>query len=241
VFAEVILALFPLPYGSLWERIDTAAIDAAIAFGIIGEVIFSRKDARIQTELRRLSNAELTESKRRLVEADEEIARLMDHVQRSNEFRTVNADIFAESIKDLPKGNVIVLYERHVPDASHLAVMLAGAFQKAGWDTETGNDFSPVVLPSILPWHVPPTTITGHQKFGISVTAKRFAHNDASDPLNVLSRAIFKSGAETSVSHGSDPQLPENTIRLIVCAKAVSWPMPRAQIEAMKKVIAMPQ
>ena len=59
LIAEFIIAYIHPAYDSVLNRLVTAAADAAIAIGIVGEVIFSRKDARIQTELRSRSNKQL--------------------------------------------------------------------------------------------------------------------------------------------------------------------------------------
>ena len=61
VAAEFVFALIHPPYDSLWNIWGTVIADAGIAFGIIGEVICGRLDARIQTELRKRSTDRLAD------------------------------------------------------------------------------------------------------------------------------------------------------------------------------------
>ncbi len=59
VLAELAIAGIHPPYDSLLNKLGTTLADAAIALGIVGEVLFGRMDARIQTELRNRSNKRL--------------------------------------------------------------------------------------------------------------------------------------------------------------------------------------
>lgn len=62
VVAEFAIAAIHPSYNSFLEQWGSAVADAGIAFGIVGEVLFSRKDARIQTELRSRSNKKLADA-----------------------------------------------------------------------------------------------------------------------------------------------------------------------------------
>ncbi|WP_158928863.1 hypothetical protein [Acidisphaera sp. S103] len=62
VAAEFALASVHPSYDSLWNRWGSAAADALIAIGIVGEVLFGRMDGRYQTELRRRSTVKLAEA-----------------------------------------------------------------------------------------------------------------------------------------------------------------------------------
>jgi hypothetical protein len=75
VIAGFIIASIHPAYDSFLEQWGSATADAAIAFGIVGEVLFSRKDAKIQTELRRQSNAKLSDAVTNASEANERAAK----------------------------------------------------------------------------------------------------------------------------------------------------------------------
>lgn len=75
VVAETALAVIHPSYDSLWNRVGSSIADAVIAIGIVGEVLFSRWDARIQTELRRRSNDKLGVAERAAAEANEKAER----------------------------------------------------------------------------------------------------------------------------------------------------------------------
>jgi len=62
VIAEFAIAAIHPPYDSFLEQWGSAVADTVIALGIVGEVLFSRTDARIQTELRKRSNAKLADA-----------------------------------------------------------------------------------------------------------------------------------------------------------------------------------
>jgi hypothetical protein len=64
VLGEFLIAGIHPSYDSFLEQWGTAMADAAIAIGIVGEVLFGRMDARIQTELRTRSNKKLAEAER---------------------------------------------------------------------------------------------------------------------------------------------------------------------------------
>lgn len=62
VIVEFVIAAVHPSYNSLFERLGSAIADAVIALGIVGEVIFSNRDSKLQTELRKRSNDRLKEA-----------------------------------------------------------------------------------------------------------------------------------------------------------------------------------
>jgi hypothetical protein len=69
VIVELVLAIAHPSYDSPWERWGSAASDALIALGIVGEVMFGMWDSRIQTELRNRSNKRVADATVRAAEA----------------------------------------------------------------------------------------------------------------------------------------------------------------------------
>jgi hypothetical protein len=76
VFAEFVIAGVHPPYDSFLEQWGSASADAAIALGIVGEVMFGMWNNRIQTELRKRSNDKLGAAEKAASEANERAAQL---------------------------------------------------------------------------------------------------------------------------------------------------------------------
>ncbi len=92
VLAELAIAWIHPPYDSLVERWGSVCADAAVALGIVGEVIFGRLDARIQTELRRRSNDRLGDAIGRLAQVEFDNGFLEESVAEANQ-RAAEADL----------------------------------------------------------------------------------------------------------------------------------------------------
>lgn len=75
VIVEFLIAGFHPPYDSFLEQWGSASANAFVALGIVGEVVFSGKDARIQTELRSRSNKQLAGAVEAASEANERAAK----------------------------------------------------------------------------------------------------------------------------------------------------------------------
>lgn len=72
VIAELVIAWIEPPYNSFLT--DSAITDAAIAIGIVGEVMFGMWDGRLQTELRKRSNDKVEAATLRAARAEEQLA-----------------------------------------------------------------------------------------------------------------------------------------------------------------------
>jgi hypothetical protein len=93
VIAEIVIAYIHPPYDSLLNEWGTTLADAAVAFGIAGEIIFSRLDARIQTEIRRRSNEKVAAASDRAAKAETELI----------EFRTPRRSKLRPLVEKLPE------------------------------------------------------------------------------------------------------------------------------------------
>jgi hypothetical protein len=93
VVAEIVIAWVHPLYDSPLNRWGATLTDAAIALGIVGEVIFSRLDARIQTELRRRSNEQLASAQADAAKANKATEELR---QRNLELEQAVAPRFLE-------------------------------------------------------------------------------------------------------------------------------------------------
>lgn len=214
----------------------TVGSNVIVTLGVAAEVLFSRR-ARVRAEqLQILSDERISEANERAAdaeartkEAEVEILRLMEHARLVNSPRFMNADIFVQEISNLPKGHAIILYDRHVLDAHIVALSLAAAFQTADWDTETNliQHIMAVTPAQIVPWHEQPQTNKGQSPWGISIAARKFDTTNKDDPINVLQRAILKSGADNTVYPILDESLADGAFRLIVKAKTPLWPRPK--------------
>jgi hypothetical protein len=124
VIAEFIIAgVHPL-YDSFWEQWGSAIADAVIAFGIIGEVLFSARDGKIQTELRKRSNEKLSEAITRAAALETDAAELR---KRAADLEQITA---WRKISPQEKERMIEILK---PDASGLRVF----FEYQNGDMET--------------------------------------------------------------------------------------------------------
>jgi hypothetical protein len=92
VFAELVIVGIHPPYDSSLNKWGSALADASIALGIVGEVLFSRLDARIQTELRSRSNKELAAAVQSAARANERAAEAQLQLANFRSARTLTRD-----------------------------------------------------------------------------------------------------------------------------------------------------
>lgn len=141
VSAEIIIAWLHPPYDSPFNEWGSTLADAVIAIGIVGEVVFSRLDARIQTELRRRSNEKLASATKSAAEANVRAAEaeLKAETLRSElAWRRITAQE-AEKISevlgraDLPKFGLRIFHVANDPEALTLSQDIAEVFRRNGW------------------------------------------------------------------------------------------------------------
>ena len=138
-------------YDSFLERWGSVIADAAIGFGIVGEVIFSRKDSRIQTELRKRSNKQLEDA---VKEASEANRRAAETAAVAEQLRFENltlhrvmmprhvgavgfdgpppAQIWFAGVQAFPGTNVVIQFVSDA-EAQNLAHEIALVLQILGW------------------------------------------------------------------------------------------------------------
>jgi hypothetical protein len=151
VIAEFVIAgIHPL-YDSILEQWGSAMANGAIALGIVGEVIFSRMDARIQTELRSRSNKQLAtamkeagEANVRAAEAQTEAARL--RAQFSWRTLAPQAAEHLGTILSMSPGEINIEYVDSDPEALYLAIQFSEVFEKANWQVAMRSMSMPGVL-----------------------------------------------------------------------------------------------
>jgi len=145
IIGEFVIAYAHPPYDSFWNHWGITFADAAIAVGIVGEVIFGRLDARIQTELRARSNKQLADAEKDAAEANAKTEQLRTanlELQRILEPRRIvmgsrdgdrdtRAPLF-EALKEFAGTRAFV---QAVPDfeAQTLAADIMRVLQQSGW------------------------------------------------------------------------------------------------------------
>jgi hypothetical protein len=143
VLAEFAIAVFHPPYNSFLEQWGSAVANAVIALGIVGEVLFSRKDARIQTELRKRSNGQLAsaiesaaeagaraaEANAKALEAQAELDRLKAPRLLSEEQR----GRITEKMRQFADQEFTGAVTMGVSDAWTLWRLIANSLEGAGW------------------------------------------------------------------------------------------------------------
>jgi hypothetical protein len=190
VIAEVIIAWVHCPYDSLFNVLGNALADAAVAIGIVGEVIFGRFDARIQTELRRRSNAKLTDAVKAASDAND---------------RAANAELETEKLRIIASWRALTK-EQHESLALTLRASGAGAsvrfcvlmndqeslafahriaipFRAAGWavgyrfDSYTHNIMTGLMLPEPRDnWLEEIGVVNGRVRYAFSSSGISFAN-----------------------------------------------------------------
>lgn len=135
VIAEVVIAWIEPPYG-LFLRLSVPT-DIAIALGIVGEVLLGMRNNRIQTELRRRSNAQLASAKL-------EIARL--NTPRVNLLTLENVAVIVEKLSPFSGTKFDVGHAPNGREQWDLLWQLEPVFAKAGWVFEDWNP-GPLPLP----------------------------------------------------------------------------------------------
>lgn len=149
IIAEFVIAYVHPTYDSILNRLGTVTADAAIALGIVGEVIFGRMDARIQTELRSRSNKQLVtametagQANERAAGAEKEAATArveQERLKAQFAWRTFSPQVIArlEQTLSVHPGEVNVQYVANDPEALYFAIQLSNVFGKANWQAAT--------------------------------------------------------------------------------------------------------
>lgn len=146
VAAEFLIAWVHPPYNSFIERWGSVLADLIITAGIVGEVIFSRKDSRIQTALRKRSNDKLGAAEKAAEEARERAAKLeieaadargrVADIERITAWRHITEkqrENVAASIRNvLSEVDLLVEYERGDAEAWSYGREIIAIFEAAG-------------------------------------------------------------------------------------------------------------
>jgi hypothetical protein len=137
VIAELVIAWIEPPYKTFLA--ESAITDAAIALGIVGEVMFGMLDGRIQTELRRRSNDMVAEANTIAAQAIKEAAEARERtaeVEKLTAWRRIKPEQYSSIIKAIRDGaaeiDLLVEYERGDAEAFSYARQIAWAFEQAG-------------------------------------------------------------------------------------------------------------
>jgi hypothetical protein len=157
VLAEIVIACVHPPYDSALNEWGTTLADAAIALGIVGEVIFGRLDARIQTELRRRSNELLASATKTAAQANERAAEARKQAAEAQlAFEKFRAPRFltaeqlagiSEKLKRYAGQQFTGAVAPGIGDASPLWRQIARALRDAGWVGPPSD--SPAAIPAI--------------------------------------------------------------------------------------------
>lgn len=162
VVAELVLAAVHPSYDSLWNRAGSAFADAAIALGIVGEVWFGRRDARIQTELRNRSNKKLGDAEKIAAEANERAKQIELELAKFKAPRSLTPEqqkALAAEISVFKGQRVYLVASPSTSETEIFMRVLAYVFQLAEW-TIVGTNSSPqpiFILPTgvIVQWYAP--------------------------------------------------------------------------------------
>jgi hypothetical protein len=187
VVTELIIVWVHPPYDSTLNEWGTALADAAIAIGIVGEVIFSRKDARIQTELRNRSNRRLGAAVQSAAEANLKAEQL----RKAMAWRHLEKGPFLKSVGEI-SGDAHIAYVRDDPETFHFTQELQMLLSEAGWRLP-----DPQPIRYLLDDHslvVSTSPITRVSSIGVTIaTGDPDGNPEICSALKALERAILDS------------------------------------------------
>jgi hypothetical protein len=158
VIAELVIAFVEPPYNIFLKL--SAPTDAAVAIGIVGEVLFGMWDGRIQTELRNRSSkrlADATEGAARAIERAAAAELEAERLRKELAWRRISPN---ETLKmsevlsrpDLPKFGLRIEHPANDPEVITFANDIAEVFRKNGWpvlfiSTVSSHTFSGMMIP----------------------------------------------------------------------------------------------
>jgi hypothetical protein len=224
-----------------WWKITVAiAANLLIFGGVWGELWFAERaraadDGRVAEAEKAVaeSNVRALEAKERTAAAEVQLERLRQQGRQIAAPRIPKLEPFMEEIAKASPSMAEVLYDSNVSDAFFLATMIRGMLGNAGWEMRPNKipGVTPILPQSLVVDPPPPGlpiffSVPGRiSPEGIAIIASRPKRDpdDPTDSRNALAQAIFKSGAERKLSFGTDPQLPDNELRIVVGHKALSW------------------
>jgi hypothetical protein len=128
---EVLIAAAHPSFDSFMEIWGSVIADSLVALGVIGELLFSAKGSRCQTELRRRSDENVVEANARAEEA-----RLKTEELRADfGWRALSAVQMAALTTELRKarGPVVISHPAGDIESSSYASQFVAAFRTAGW------------------------------------------------------------------------------------------------------------
>lgn len=238
VVAELVIAGVHPSYDSQLNKWGTVLADVAIALGIVGEVIFGRLDARIQTELRRRSNEQLTSATQAAGEANERAAVALKgavahelQLRKLSSPRAFDQEKFKEAMALEPRtgAKAEILYVRDCPDCWWIATLLWGCLLAAKWEIIKRG---PIPEPTGDKANLPAAFSVKGMPHGITVVSKvatflpavapfMSALQGKNSPSGVLHFAI--QSAMGIVLEGivaqTDESMPDDTVRVVIAPR----------------------
>lgn len=222
VAAEFVIAWIHPSYSSSLERWGSAWADLAVLFGILGEVFFSRRDSKIQTELRKRSNDKLGAAEERAAKLEIEAAQLRLQWKRWIKPRSIiDRAAFLEELKGVPTPLTVEILCVMSPEepwlfACEVHLLLAS---EAQWPIAfpvavalTDSRLLPGAISTVDPGK-PSSAI----RLWIS-PADAEKNPDARAQVAALRSAIESAIGVTAA--GQNATLPEGILRMVIFAKA---------------------
>ena len=210
VAAELVIAGFHPAYDSFLEQWGSAAANALIALGIVGEVLFSRKDARIQTELRDRSNRRLAVAINDAAEANTRAAEAELQARRLSGPRMVDVQAFAKAIAGAIPAKVEIFVSPDCADCGWVGAFVHGCLKTAGWQVLWLQPSSSPLIPAALEAH--------GNSWGISVVANN--DGDFQSPSFTALHGALKAAMAGEQIHGLGvPGMAKGILRLVIAGR----------------------
>jgi hypothetical protein len=151
VIAEVVIAAINPPYGSFWERWGTVVADALVAFGVGGEIMFSRIGHSRQKELSRRSNEDVAQlafesgyAEERAAKLEKEAAeakRETERLKKEVAWRALEPRTARKLIAELSKipSRVTLVFVSGDPETTAFCAQFVEVFRRANWQVEVAG------------------------------------------------------------------------------------------------------
>lgn len=195
-------------WSTLFQILTIALVAGTVVTGFLA-LYFSNKANSEQAE--RVAGLEKATAEAKQKQTEAELS--LEELRQRQEPRRLNFDVFVNTLRDKPKGKVLILYQPNDLEAYSLAIELFGALHAAAkWEVVDIPQPAPQAARGTPPILTPGVIIEARD----TMQAVR-PYPEADTPLRALNDALFNSLGRVNVS--LDESLPDNFFRVLVGPK----------------------
>jgi len=195
-----------------WGDWANVALVAALAVGVVATyLIVSTTNVKEHhwREFRQQSDERIAEQTRKAREAELKLEQL----RRTAAPRSLNSDIFAETLKGAPKAHAQIWYLPDTSDGLSFSSEIFFGFLKAGWNVDLPSPIPDVDPTNESARNMPRALVAGGQPSGISVVASSMKDSSAGALVDALLKSTVSMGISLFMP------VPTGTVRVVIAAK----------------------